>query len=438
MRNRYIDLLRALAIVRVVAYHATGWAVLTIVFPAMSVMFALAGSLMAASLDRFGVRAVGRRLRRLLPPLWMTAALFVPAMLLTGLAVDRSLFLWILPLRDPPDTDWGSTVLGVIWYIREYLWFVLLSPLALPLFRRFPLCSLVVPYALLVGFELGLPGPGELRDFGLYFGAWLLGFAHHDGMLRRVPRRRLVALSVTLAAAGAAWFLTHPGGRGYDLNDIDIGNVLWSTGFVLVLLGRAPSRADWVDRWPPLGRLVTVLNARAVTVYLWHQSAIWLATAALGLVGWRLAGGLGAVPRLALVAGLLVLPIILFGWVEDVSGRRRPVLFPRGRVARAGRTPAVAASTVARPAAVAAGPDPGSEEPAPARGQWSGARIPPPALPRRRAGAARTEAGRIRPDHHAVDPAARSGPRGRQGRATHDVPVRRPSGAVRPRGPADR
>jgi peptidoglycan/LPS O-acetylase OafA/YrhL len=439
MRNRYIDLLRALAIARVVVYHSTGWAALTIVFPAMSVMFALAGSLMAASLDRSGVRAVAKRLRRLLPPLWAAAAVFVPAMLLTGLPLDRNLVLWILPLSDPPDTDWGSSVLGIMWYVREYLWFVLLSPIALPLFRRFPLVSLAVPYALLGGFELGMPGHGILRDFGLYFGAWLLGFAHHDGMLKRIARARLVALAVTLAAAGAAWFLTHPSGRGFDLNDIHIGNALWSAGFMLALLGLAPSRADWVDRWRPLGRLVSVLNARAVTVFLWHQSVISVAAAALALTGWRLTGALGLAPRLALVVVLLVLPVVLFGWVEDVSGRRRPVLVPGG-VARSGRTPAVAGSAGAEPAEAAIGPnpaDPGAPESDPAQGQWSGARIPPPALPRRRGGAARAEAGRIRPHHHAADPAARTGPRGRQGRAPHDVPVRRAPGTVRSRGSAD-
>jgi hypothetical protein len=61
----------------------------------MSVMFALGGALMAASPDRSGGAAVGRRLRRLLPSLWVLAAVFVPAMLLTGLAVDwRLLLCW--------------------------------------------------------------------------------------------------------------------------------------------------------------------------------------------------------------------------------------------------------------------------------------------------------------------------------------------------------
>lgn len=51
-RDRYLDLLRTLALGRVVVYHIYGWAWLTIVFPSMGVMFALAGALMARSLKR--------------------------------------------------------------------------------------------------------------------------------------------------------------------------------------------------------------------------------------------------------------------------------------------------------------------------------------------------------------------------------------------------
>src|SRR5262245_47503184 len=224
MRHKYIDVLRSAAIVRVVVYHVTSLAILTIVFPAMSVMFALAGSLMAASLDRSGVRAVGRRLRRLLPALWLLAAVFVPAMVLTGLDPDARLVWWLLPAVDPPVTEWGAAALGPVWYLRDYLWFVVVSPLALPLFRRWPLPTLLAPYVLLVVLTAGLPAPRQVHDFGLYFGAWLLGFAHHDGLLRQVPRRVLVAIAVLAAALGAAWALGHPGPFGFDLNGIPLGN----------------------------------------------------------------------------------------------------------------------------------------------------------------------------------------------------------------------
>src|SRR4051812_26472841 len=149
MRNRYLDLLRAVATVRVVVYHSTGWAALTIVFPAMSVMFALAGSMMAASLDRYGPFAVERRLRRLLPSLWVLVAIAVPMMVLAGLRWDWRFLLGAFPLRAPPATGWWLEGLAAMWYLRDFLWFVLLSPLALPVFRRLPRVTVAFPYAVL-------------------------------------------------------------------------------------------------------------------------------------------------------------------------------------------------------------------------------------------------------------------------------------------------
>lgn len=329
MRNRYLDLLRFLAIVRVVVYHVTGLATLTLIFPAMSIMFALAGSLMAASLDRSGVPAVGRRLRRLLPSLWVVAVIFVPAMLLTGLAFTPQVVIWLFPITDPPANYWGALALSPIWYLRDYLWFVLASPVALWLFRRAPLPTLAAPYLLLVAIEVGiLPTTSAvLRDFGLYFGAWLLGFAHHDGMLRRLADRVLVPVAVLLAGAGGAWVLTHPGPRGYDLNDIPLGNALWSAAFILVVIGRGPAAA-WVDRNRIFGRLVTVANRRALTIYLWHMPFVVALTPLVGLVGWSPRNPWGLAIRVVLVFLLVGVVTLLVGWVEDMAARRRPELIP--------------------------------------------------------------------------------------------------------------
>ncbi|MEU4570045.1 acyltransferase [Micromonospora sp. NPDC023956] len=361
MRNRYLDLLRFLAIIRVVVYHVTGWATLTLVFPAMSVMFALAGSLMAASLDRSGPAAVGRRLRRLLPSLWVVAAIFVPAMAISGgLSVNWRLLLWLFPITDPPVNGWGALALSVIWYLRDYLWFVLVSPAALWLFRRAPLPTLLAPYVLLVVVELGFPGaPVVLRDFGLYFGAWLLGFAHHDGMLRRLSRRLLVAVAALLATAGGAWVLTHPGARGYDLNDIRIGNALWAAAFVLIALGFAPSAAAWVDRNALFGRAVTVFNRRALTVYLWHMPFVVALTPLVDVVGWSHQDLLGLAIRVVLVFLLVGVVTALVGWVEDVAARRRPELLPGGRRTRPGSAPPADAAPTAA-GGPGAGPGPGA------------------------------------------------------------------------------
>jgi len=342
MRNRYLDFLRFLAIIRVVVYHATGWAFLTLVFPAMSVMFALAGSLMARTIDRVGIWSVGRRLRRLLPSLWVMAALLVPAMLLTGLAVEWRLLYWLLPLGNPPSNSWGALALSQVWYLRDYVWFVLVSPVVLPVFRRAPLPTLLAPYALLLALEFGPWTSNEVvRDFGLYFGAWLLGFAHHDGLLQRIPRRLLVGIAATAAVLGGAWIVTHPGPRGFDINDIRLGNALWSLAFVLILLGMAPLRAAWVDRNRLLSRAVTALNQRALTIYLWHMPLVLLVltvTAPFGLYRetWR-----GLAVQLILLALLLAVAVALFGWVEDLAAGRRLAVIPgRPSAPAAARIPA--------------------------------------------------------------------------------------------------
>ena len=316
-RNQYLDLLRAVATVRVVVYHSTGWAALSIVFPAMSVMFALGGSLMAASLDRYGPVAVEKRLHRLLPALWVLVAVAVPAMLAIGLVWDWRVLLWAFPLQDPPATGFWLEGLAAMWYLRDFLWLVLLSPLLLPAFRKFPLMTILVPYVALavITFAGWKPAP-VLHDLALYGGAWLLGFAHHDGLLKR----RRWWLVGALAVAGAAWALTHPGPRGLDLNDIPLGNALWSAAFILVALGVSPMVRP--------SRLLTVLNARALTIYLWHVPLIVAVARFAEWSGLPIFGWVGIGWRLAVVTAGLSLIVLAVGWVEDLSAGRRPALVP--------------------------------------------------------------------------------------------------------------
>jgi peptidoglycan/LPS O-acetylase OafA/YrhL len=320
MRNRYLDLLRAMATLRVVLYHSSGWAALTIVFPAMAVMFALAGSMMAASLDRYGPAAVERRLRRLLPSLWALVAVAVPTMLICGLVWNWKILLWAFPVEDPPATGFWMQGLAAMWYLRDFLWFVLLSPLALPLFRRFPVVTVAVPYlALAVITFAGLTLPPVVHDLALYGGAWLLGFAHHGGML---TRRRWWLIGA-LAAAGAGWALTHPGPRGLDLNDIPLGNALWSAAFILVALSISPQVAP--------RRVLTVLNARALTIYLWHVPLIVAVARLAEATGLPVFGWAGIAWRLAVVAVLLSIVVLAVGWVEDLAAGRRAALVPGQR-----------------------------------------------------------------------------------------------------------
>ena len=340
-RDRYLDLWRATALVRVVTYHVFGWVWLTVLFPAMGVMFALAGSLMANSLDRTGPVAVRRRLRRLLPPLWAFGAVTVTLMLATGWGARPGaalgwgeLLWWIFPARTPPvgSQSWAWAFNSVLWYIVTYMWLVLLSPALLAVFRRWPWPTVAAAVALPIAFLFNVVNVGgyfneQATNVSAYLACWLLGFAHHDGLLRRVPARRYAAAVAVLAVAGAAWVAVAAVSKGtFDLNRIPGGNTLWSMALVATVLRFRP-RLDWLARIRPLSRAIELLNARAVTVYLWHLPCGMVAALLLPPLTYPNWAG-GIVLRLAGVWLLTAVAVALFGWVEDLAARRPAALLP--------------------------------------------------------------------------------------------------------------
>lgn len=367
-RDRYLDLLRSLALVRVVLYHLFGWAWLTVLFPSMGVMFALAGSLMARSLNRPTLSVIRGRIRRLLPPLWAFSAVVLPLMFLGGWKLSEDpdhsgtwglleLVNYVIPIGAPPypwevgfpkdllESTWADQAVGPLWYLRAYLWFVLASPLLLWAFRKVPWATLLAPLALTAVVGTGLVTiPGELgnavTDFAVYGSCWVLGFAHHEGVLAKVPRYLAVSGSVLVMAFALWWASGHLGPEGWDLNDIPLAQAAWSFGFVVILLQYSPSWQELPGRLARWDKLVTLSNNRAVTIYLWHNLLI-MATVPIIDLAYRLpfmqsdraVEALDATDMLwmfFLVWPLIGLAILAFGWIEDLAAKRRPRLWPNG------------------------------------------------------------------------------------------------------------
>ncbi|MCN9239216.1 acyltransferase [Streptomyces sp. RY43-2] len=367
-RDRYLDLLRSIALVRVVVYHLFGWAWLSVLFPSMGVMFALAGSLMARSLSRPALSVIKSRVRRLLPPLWAFSAVVLPLLFVGGWNPVKDpdnggtwglveLIDYIVPIGAPPypwhagtlsglvDDSWADQAAGPLWYLRAYLWFVVASPLLLWAFRRVPWATLLAPLGLTAIVGTGLVTiPGEtgnaVTDFGVYGSCWVLGFAHQEGVLAKVPRYAAVSCATLVMAFGLWWASGHLGEDGWDLNDIPLAQATWSLGFVVILLQYSPS---WRELPGPLRRwdkVITLSNNRAVTIYLWHNLLI-MATVPLIDLGYRLpfmqseraSSALDSTYTMwmfFLVWPLIALAIAAFGWIEDLAARRPPRLWPNG------------------------------------------------------------------------------------------------------------
>jgi peptidoglycan/LPS O-acetylase OafA/YrhL len=352
--------LRAAALVRVVVYHVLGFAWLPIVFPAMGVMFAVAGSLMARSLDRAGPRVLLSRMRRLFPALWGLAAVGVPVMLLQGWTDAPAskmgwgeVVWWIVPLHDPPGGGrWGWSFTVMLWYLVTYLWLVLLSPVLLMIYRRWPRVSLAVAIGVPVAVDTGMLAPGgyfsdALWSVTTYGCCWMLGFAHQDGRLRRLGDRTFLAAVAALALSGGGVILWYGLRTGvFDLNHVPVGRSLWSAAFVLVVLRFEP-RMAWLRarRWATAA--ISAVNRRAVTIYLWHLPGGILALLLVEQFG--LSGPTWWVALLAAVAVTTAVAVLVFGWIEDLSAGRPAQVVPWTR-RRAERAPIAAPPTVPEPA----------------------------------------------------------------------------------------
>lgn len=364
-RDPLVDGLRTVALGRVVLWHAFAAPWLSWVFPAMPVMFFLAGSVLAGSaLTGSGAtgsgpiapaRRLARRLGRLLIPFWVYSLGLLATMLVAGGSLDTldgeadspgqqpwQLALSLLvPLHHTTGTD-RDWLTGHLWYLTDYLLLVLLLPVAIALARRIvPVAAVALAglAVLDVGPLVGLPtvtgaariAAGDLLCYGLFA---VLGIAWAIRRPGRPTAAGVTARATTgavLIAATVAAGLVMPLPRG-SLNESYLLLALAALGWLL-LIGAAEHPLRRVAAGPRAAAVGRAVSARALTVYLWHPAAILLA---LSLAP----DGLLHVPA---VLGLTVLftgvAVVAFGWVEDVAARRPPRWWPGRRPTRARRGP---------------------------------------------------------------------------------------------------
>ena len=101
------------------------------------------------------------------------------------------------------------------------------------------------------------------------------------------------------------------------------------------MYAKAHFRIDFAGlaRFRRLDRIVTIFNARAVTLYLWHEIALILAVPLIDQF-WNVPAFETYLPlesqwfMFGIGWILIAVFILLCGWVEDVAAKKKPRLLP--------------------------------------------------------------------------------------------------------------
>jgi CubicO group peptidase (beta-lactamase class C family)/peptidoglycan/LPS O-acetylase OafA/YrhL len=359
-RDRALDLLRALALGRVVLWHATGYAALTWV-GALPTMVLLSGMLTGRSLARRGRRAVmADRLRRLLLPFWAYGLAAWTVMIGIEVRASRQvpwsrLVYWIVPIRNPQGTDWSAGWLSEpLWYVRLLFWLYLSIPVLSLLARRAPRVSLVL---LALGTAAAEQRWGarwwDVQDLLLFSAFFVGGLAVARGSFP--PFGKAWAWLVAVGAGVVTAWVVHRGlGDGVvnESHTLQLGvglSTLGVAGLCAVPLRRAAAAVP---------RLVDQVSARSLSIYLWHPAAI-------AAVMWetrsiRSSTGDGVLVRFGVVVLSLVATaaiVWLVGPWEDRAARRparpRSATGARASIAVAVTLALVAVVSPTQPAAFA-------------------------------------------------------------------------------------
>ncbi|MFG2673214.1 acyltransferase [Streptomyces sp. NPDC048445] len=331
-RDRAVDALRALAILGVVLghwlvtamvvdsgsvhaasplQHAPELAPVSWVFQTLAVFFLVGGQVAAKSYESSRARGVtygrwlGARIARLFRPV---AALLVVwtvtagTMFVSGVGYDNLHALLKL-------------VLSPLWFLLVFAGLTALTPLVA---RLHPLWPVVVVIHVDI-IRLGLDGPARLGWINVAAG-WLVPYCLGAAWARGELRSRTTGWTLLIGGATATALLVllagYPasmvGVPGAGISNLDPPTLaavtfgLAQCGAALLLSG--PLRRILVK--PAAWAAVALVNLSAMTVFLWHQTAM-LAVTATGLLTGRTLPGLHTRPDGTqwIIARLLWLPV---------------------------------------------------------------------------------------------------------------------------------
>jgi fucose 4-O-acetylase-like acetyltransferase len=359
-RNRYADLLRVGAILAVVYGHWVLTAItdtrgrlsgldaleyvswgrwVTLPLQVMPVFFLVGGYANAVSWTSHQARGetwttwVRGRAMRLL---WPTSIYAAAATIAAGLAIAAG-----VPAAELAQAGWLIAL--HLWFLPVYLLLIALTPVMLTAQRRWGLATPTAMALAAAGVDAGVLGPHlPVIGFANYFLVWgsahQWGFAWRDGSLTRYGWRPwlLAGAGLALLAGLLAW-------SPFPVDMIGAGERITNTGPPSIallalaatetglLLAAEPTVTRLLDRerwW----RLVSCLNPKVMTIYLWHMAPVVVVAVALYPTGVMPQPPIGSAHWWALrVVWFAALTIVLVLVVWAVMWAERPLrLLPAG------------------------------------------------------------------------------------------------------------
>ena len=363
-RDAAFDLLRSIALVRIIFWHLFAQTWMTW-FAAIPVLFFVAGAVLPRSGDH--VAFLTRRLRRILLPLWVyTAGVAIASVRFGHLpgaspgSLGRAL-TWLVPVVDPTPTGWDAGWLSNhLWYLRAYLWILLLTPILIRLSKRVGHAALGTALAV-VGLEvaarsgIAVVGSGTVRVVlgdALVYGFFAVVGIRYRANARtsnartsnaRTSKPPVLAGAAVLFGLAAVAFARTSGLPSEGVNGSYPAILLVGCAW-LSALGAIEHHLRTFSAHPRVQRATRVVSSRSLTVYLWHPACIVVARRFVPVEGVA-----GTITVVVATFALIRVAVGLVGWVENVASGRpvsSPRLTPRGAFGGALATSLIVAATV--------------------------------------------------------------------------------------------
>jgi peptidoglycan-N-acetylglucosamine deacetylase len=359
--DSFLELLRNVSVLRVVFLHLVLRPTLIYfpwvqwIYPGMPEIFFVAGTLAAVSIQRrTAQRVIPDRLRRVLIPF----ALYVPIALLVMAITDRRSDLpdatlsarnirsFVFPLFTPVGSTTRVVLWSHLWFVTVFIWLILLTPVLVKLVQRIGSVTIGVPLTIfascvavdkLTDFRV----PSEVLNtsqFGTFYVLGLIGGYAKLGRLtpgREGASRHWLSLAALFGCCGALVALVIEPiteRRPAELYSSKSAYLFIGSAWLALALAFHERLSAWVKRHPL--SWLRACTQRTFTLYLWGLPA----SAVGGSVAKRLLPNRWLAVPVYLFVSLVALSVavLVVGWVEDLSARRKPRLIPPVRTQNLG------------------------------------------------------------------------------------------------------